>query len=45
MYKFWGKNRKCEDCKNYKTMKCPNSFECYATDNKPFFEKKEKKND
>jgi hypothetical protein len=36
------KNRKkdCDNCKNWKTMKCPNSSKCYNTEVKPYFEEK-----
>ncbi len=34
------KKRKCNKCVNFKTEKCPNSFECYATINKPYFTEK-----
>ena len=30
-------NRLCKNCKNRKTMNCPNSSECYCTKNKPYF--------
>lgn len=32
----FGKN--CRECINYKTMKCPNSSECFEKPNKPYFE-------
>lgn len=31
------KNRKCDKCANYKTLKCPNSSKCYDTLDKPYF--------
>lgn len=31
------KNRKCEKCANYKTMKCPNSSKCHDILGKPYF--------
>ena len=33
----------CRQCSKFKTMNCPNSFFCFATKDKPFFEKKESK--
>lgn len=35
--------RNCDTCRKRKTMDCPNSSECYETDNKPYYEKKEEK--
>lgn len=31
-------NRDCINCSKRKTMLCPNSKECYATEDKPYFE-------
>lgn len=33
----------CRDCKKWGTIDCPESRECYATINKPFFEPKKEK--
>ena len=30
-------NKKCETCIKRKTMYCPNSIECWATDDKPYY--------
>ena len=30
----------CQACRKYRTMDCPNSSECYATEDKPYFEPK-----
>lgn len=35
------KHKKCEKCKYYKTMQCPNSSLCYNTMRKPYFKNKE----
>lgn len=37
------KLRDCKNCDNHKTVNCPNSSLCYATDDKPFFVLKEGK--
>lgn len=29
----------CYDCRKYRTMMCPNSFECHNTKDKPHFER------
>ena len=31
-------NVECESCVKRKTMYCPNSFKCYATKNKPYWQ-------
>ncbi len=31
----------CKECKKFKTSKCPNSHKCFATIDKPYFEKKD----
>lgn len=31
----------CKKCKKFKTSKCPNSDKCFATIDKPYFEKEE----
>lgn len=31
----------CKKCKKFKTSKCPNSYKCFATIDKPYFEKEE----
>ena len=33
-------NKKCETCIKRKTMYCPNSIECWATDDKPYYRNK-----
>ena len=33
-------HRTCHACRKYRTMDCPNSSMCYATDDKPYFEPK-----
>lgn len=33
------KHRKCETCKHYHKMTCPNSSDCYGIDYKPFYTK------
>lgn len=30
----------CHACRKYRTMDCPNSSRCYATEDKPYFEAK-----
>lgn len=35
------KHKKCEKCKYWKTLDCPNSSRCYNTKNKPYFKNKE----
>lgn len=30
--------RHCGNCINWGKMDCPNSFECYARENKPYYE-------
>lgn len=32
--------RSCSNCEKYGSMRCPNSFYCYSTENKPFFKPK-----
>lgn len=32
--------RSCSNCEKYGSMRCPNSFYCYSTENKPFFKLK-----
>jgi len=32
--------RSCSNCEKYRSMRCPNSFYCYSTENKPFFKPK-----
>nr|DAT84396.1 MAG TPA: ubiquitin protein ligase [Caudoviricetes sp.] len=32
---------KCKKCKKFKTPECPNSHKCFATIDKPYFEKEE----
>lgn len=32
-------SKECRNCKNYKTMQCPNSSECWDTEDKPYFRK------
>lgn len=34
------KHRSCFKCVNRKTDKCPNSSECYDTEERPYFKKK-----
>lgn len=34
--------KECETCKHRKTMSCPNSYYCYDTENKPYYEKENK---
>lgn len=34
--------RKCKDCANYHTMRCPNSIKCASTIDKPYFVEKAK---
>ena len=34
------KSSMCENCIKYKTIYCPNSDECLARENKPFYEDK-----
>ena len=31
----------CDQCQHQHTMQCPNSNECYSTQNKPYFKQKE----
>ena len=33
-------NKKCETCIKRKTMFCPNSIKCWATDDKPYYRNK-----
>ncbi len=33
------KDPKCRECKRWKTLDCPSSKNCFATDTKPYFEK------
>ena len=33
--------RDCDTCKKHGRPSCPNSFYCYSTTNKPFYEPKE----
>ena len=35
----------CGDCSKHGTMECPNSFLCYATDEKPHYERSVNRND
>lgn len=35
------KRKKCEKCKYWKTMDCPNSSLCYNIKDKPYFKNKE----
>lgn len=32
--------RSCSNCEKYGSMRCPNSFYCYSTENKPYFKSK-----
>lgn len=32
--------RSCFNCEKYGSMRCPNSFYSYSTENKPFFKSK-----
>lgn len=34
-------NKDCYACVHYKKTSCPNSSECYSTENKPYFKRKE----
>lgn len=34
--------KECSNCKKQHSIECPNSIECYATENKPYFERKDK---
>lgn len=34
------KDPKCRECKKWSTIDCPSSKNCFATDTKPYFEKK-----
>lgn len=34
--------KECSNCRKQHTMDCPNSAECYATEDKPYFERKDK---
>lgn len=34
------RDKKCRECKKWGTYECPSSKNCFATDTKPYFEKK-----
>ena len=48
LFRFFNKEyfvpraKKCDDCSKKGTMDCPNSFLCYATEEKPHYERREK---
>lgn len=34
---------KCDNCENWGSLNCPNSWHCYSTKDKPYFKLKKKK--
>ena len=34
-------SKKCKNCRKYQTLECPNSYYCFDTKDKPYYERKE----
>ena len=34
-------SKECRTCRKYKTLECPNSYYCFDTEHKPYYERKE----